>query len=219
MNDQTSPDIAQEGRRYRGASNEQRKTERRLKLIEAGIKRFGTIGFHAATVKTICAEAGLTERYFYESFTNAEELFAACYTSIVDTLRGRIFIALEGVDSVDLEPMIRVGLHEVFSLVKENPPAARILLIEVLTVSREMEKLSMKVLYNFVELLKVIAGQAIGVQAAESSGVDLVLMSSGLVGATIHIAGRWAMDGYQQPLDQVVDNCARMYLAMASSLQ
>ena len=78
------------GRRYRGVSNETRMAERRLKLIEAGIKVFGSSGYHASTVKGLCQEAGLTERYFYESFSNAEALFTACYLHITDTLRDKL---------------------------------------------------------------------------------------------------------------------------------
>lgn len=40
-------------RRYRGASAEQRQHERRAKLLDAGLKVYGDIGYHAATVRGI----------------------------------------------------------------------------------------------------------------------------------------------------------------------
>ena len=208
-----------EGRRYRGVSNEQRKIERRLKLIEAGIKRFGVEGFHATTVRTICSEAGLTERYFYESFTNAEHLFSACYLSLVETLRHQVFEVFAKREGNDLEQTIRACLYPVFALMKDNPPAARLLLIEVLAVSRDMEALSLKALGDFNEILKAFVGKSLGAEVALKPGIDLDLISSGLIGATLHMAGRWAMDGYQQSTEQVVDNCTCLYLNTATSLR
>lgn len=36
-------------------------------------------GYRNATVKAVCEAAGLTERYFYESFSNSEELLVASF--------------------------------------------------------------------------------------------------------------------------------------------
>ena len=52
-------------RTFKGQSQEERKAERRRRLIEAGINAFGERGYHAVTVRELCAEAQLTERYFY----------------------------------------------------------------------------------------------------------------------------------------------------------
>ena len=56
---------ADRGRRYRGVSEEARQAERRQRFVEAGLTVFGSRGYHSSTVRSICAEAGLTERYFY----------------------------------------------------------------------------------------------------------------------------------------------------------
>ena len=73
-------------RTYKGASNEERRTERRQKLLDAAMKVYGAVGYHGATVKAICAEAGLTERYFYESFEKGEALLAAAYLAVMERL-------------------------------------------------------------------------------------------------------------------------------------
>ena len=70
-------------RSFRGVSAEQRQAERYEKLIEAGLQSFGTHGFYRVTVREICAEAKLTERYFYESFKNHEELLVAVYQRLI----------------------------------------------------------------------------------------------------------------------------------------
>jgi len=62
-------------RSFKGMSLEERQAERRERLMEAGLQAYGTQGFFSVTVRDICIEAKLTERYFYESFKNSEALF------------------------------------------------------------------------------------------------------------------------------------------------
>jgi AcrR family transcriptional regulator len=74
-------------RPWRGVSATERTAERRERLIEAALEVFATRGYSASTVRDVCREAGLTERYFYESFRNREALLAALADRIVDDSR------------------------------------------------------------------------------------------------------------------------------------
>ena len=66
-------------RDYRGVSAGQRVADRRERLLAAGLEEFGTRGFAATGVKDICRAAGLTDRYFYESFGTSADLFTAVF--------------------------------------------------------------------------------------------------------------------------------------------
>ena len=207
------------GRRYRGVSNEIRQAERRLKLIEAGIKVFGSSGYHAATVKGLCQEAGLTERYFYESFSNAEALFTACYLHITDTLRERLQQVLLGMEDDNLEQATRTGLGVFFNQFKESPQAARILLVEVLTVNRHLEELSLKTLYSFVEMLETLAKPLIEQRKdGEVTRLDSTLLASGLVGAVLYMAARWSLDGCKKHVEDVVENAMLIFKGVGMML-
>lgn len=205
------------GRRYRGVSNEARKAERRLKLINAGIAIFGTTGFHSATVKGICQNAGLTERYFYESFTNAEALFTACYLHITDDLRDRLQGVLLNMEEDDLEKTTRQGLGIVFQAFKDNPAVSRILLVEVLTVNKNLEELSLQTLYGFIEMLESLARPLI-LERDKTGKLDATLLASGLVGSILYMAARWSIDGCRQPVDQVVENAMLIFRGVAYNL-
>ena len=74
-------------RQFKGMSLSERKLARREKLIEAGIAAYGTHGFFSVTVKDICNEAKLTERYFYESFKKSEELFQVIFLQLIEQLQ------------------------------------------------------------------------------------------------------------------------------------
>ena len=75
------------GRRYGGADPTQRRERRRAALIAAGLDAFGTDGYANVSVKGICDLAGLTQGYFYESFTDRAALLVAVYDDCVDFVR------------------------------------------------------------------------------------------------------------------------------------
>ncbi|MBK7977635.1 MAG: TetR/AcrR family transcriptional regulator, partial [Deltaproteobacteria bacterium] len=81
------------GRSYRGKAAGDRSAERHRRFVEAGLELFGNHGFSATTVKALCTEAGLTERYFYESFANREELFLEVATECVSGLMAALVAA------------------------------------------------------------------------------------------------------------------------------
>ncbi len=75
------------GRVYGGQERDQRTSERRGQLIEAGLDLLGSAeGDHALTVRGVCKQAGLATRYFYESFTDRDALTVAVYDHVVDRI-------------------------------------------------------------------------------------------------------------------------------------
>jgi AcrR family transcriptional regulator len=79
---------------YGGATGEQRIAERRRKLIEAGMNLFGSPGSESVRVKDVVVEAGLTERYFYESFSDLEALFDAVLELAIETVESAVNAAV-----------------------------------------------------------------------------------------------------------------------------
>ena len=47
-----------------------------------GVTLLGSEGGPALTVRAVCRAAGLTERYFYESFTDRDEFVRAVYDDV-----------------------------------------------------------------------------------------------------------------------------------------
>ncbi|MGQ0622221.1 MAG: TetR/AcrR family transcriptional regulator [Panacagrimonas sp.] len=207
-------------RRYRGVDAQERVAERRNQFIEAGLECFGTRGYHAVTVRELCAQAQLTERYFYESFKTREALFAAVYQDLVLRLR-MDFLAAAAPESPSLEAMARAGLGVFFRLLKRDPRVARMLLVEVLTVSREMELLAQRATFGFGNLLRQLSVAALPARLAppqQTPVQDLDLLATGLVGAAVHIAMRWTMDGCRQPVRTVIDTAMAIYRAVIGQI-
>ena len=66
---------------YRGVSAADRIAGRRARLLDAALAVWADPETRT-TMTAVCAEAGLTERYFYESFSGLDELLTAVMDAI-----------------------------------------------------------------------------------------------------------------------------------------
>jgi AcrR family transcriptional regulator len=111
---------------YGGVKANLRKKERRKKLLEAGLEAFGTKGYAKTNIKMICGIAGLTERYFYESFRSKEDLLCAVYRELIDEGQRDALAALEDSDGLPREKTARVlrMFFQRFSLIPQGTGSA-----------------------------------------------------------------------------------------------
>lgn len=94
-------------RPYRGVSAAERRDERRARLLEAAFGAVAADGVAGTTVGLVCARAGLSKRYFYESFTDLDDLLTTALDTVFDGVRDAIATALTGAGSDPLERATR----------------------------------------------------------------------------------------------------------------
>jgi AcrR family transcriptional regulator len=71
-------------RPYGGVEARERIALRRRRLLDAGLELLGGADDPAElTVRAICGQAGVSARYFYESFTDKDELVAAVFDWVI----------------------------------------------------------------------------------------------------------------------------------------
>jgi AcrR family transcriptional regulator len=75
---------------FRGISADDRRNDRRLRLVKAAFAITGTEGAAALGVGRVCLEAGLTKRYFYESFACLAELQSAVVDHAIAVMTERV---------------------------------------------------------------------------------------------------------------------------------
>lgn len=199
------------GRQYGGQQAEDRVAARREAFLDAGHRVFGTVGYHRATVRALCREAGLTERYFYESFEGTEALLLAVYARITTRLRDETLAKLTAAPP-DPETWARLALESYFTLVQDDRRAARIMLREVLGVGPAIDRAYRETITGFAELLLQVARPAW--PDGEPPRGDATLVATGLVGAAVSIAYRWSLGGCREPKALVVDSALAVLLAM-----
>jgi len=178
-------------RRYRGQSPAERAAERRALLIEAAVGVYGEVGYRNASVKAVCEAAGLTERYFYESFTGSDDLLAAAYQVVVADLHAAMRAAAEA----SRDP-VRAALEVYYTRLRASPKAARVFLVEIGGVSAKVDAVVREALANAEPMLAPTLKARVA--APE-------LLVAGVVGGVIQIALDWIASGYARPLEDVVE--------------
>lgn len=137
-------------RPWRGLSPAERDAARRQRLLDAGLELFGTKGFRATTVQALCAEAGVATRSFYELFGSHDAIIAELYDQITSDISARMDVSelvdaavadLDGPPTPELAWQVaRMGLAVALEPVLRDERKARIIEIEVVGLSEEMEQ-------------------------------------------------------------------------------
>jgi len=185
--------------RWSGVPLEDRQALRRDHLIAAGVNLLGGESDSALTVRAVCRVAGLTERYFYESFTDRDDFVRAVYDDVCRAAMAAL--------TSSATP--REAVERFVALMVDDPVRGRVLLI---APEREpvLTKSGAEWMPSFIELLqhKLTRISDPAIQA---------MVATGLVGAltalfTAYLNGRLATTR-----EQFVDYCIDMLLSRAST--
>ena len=197
--------VARAERRWGDRTADERRLERRAQIMQAALGVYGATGFRTASVKAVCTRAGLTERYFYESFANGEDLLRQCFLEVNRALVARMREAAAPDGRAPLE-RIRAALLVYFQQIKDNPAGSRVFLLEMASVSAATEALVSQSLDEFGTLLL----EALGVETPPSP-----LLLRGVIGGGLHIARAWIGTGYEESVANVAAAALRLYALMA----
>ncbi|MBN3790607.1 helix-turn-helix domain-containing protein [Burkholderia sp. Ac-20353] len=202
------------GRSYGGVAPEVRAAERRDALIRAATRVFGTVGFRKATVRSICQEAKLNDRYFYAAFDSTDDLLRCTYLHHAEQLRDAVAHAVAARGG-DLDARVDAGLAAFFGFLRD-PCAARVLLLEVMGVSVETDATYQRMLVEFGKLIMAIGAPGDAVTAAERAGQRLIGIA--LVGAMTNVGAAWLLTGYRDPEAHVIASCRKVLLGTLRSV-
>lgn len=172
-------------RRYSGQTFESRQAERRERLIRAAVQVAGRVGLDRASVAAVCAEAGLTARYFYESFPTRESIFVEAYRAVQGELLARIAEAHGPGDAA------RRALTGFFAAIRSRPELARVFLVDLEDHGGAMR------IASFEGASKL--SKSFGLKATHP------LMVAGIIGAIVDIAKRWIESDFAEPIENVVE--------------
>lgn len=185
--------------RWSGVPLPDRQALRRDELIAAGVTVLGSADGQALTVRAVCRQAGLTERYFYESFVDRDEFVRAVY----DDVCNRAMAALMSAGTP------REAVERFVALMVDDPVRGRVLLlapqVEAVLIHSGAEWMP-----SFIELLQ-------SKLTAINDAVLQKMMATGLIGAltalfTAYLDGRLAATR-----EQFIDYCVDLLLSRATS--
>jgi AcrR family transcriptional regulator len=172
-------------RRYSGQSFADRQSDRRARLVRATLDVAGRFGLEGTSVAAICAEAGLTARYFYESFPNRDAIFVEAYRLAQEELLSSID------DAKDRRDPVRGALTGFYTALYTHPGLARVFLVDLDDHGNDMKTVSDE---GVKKLTKAFALKG-----------RHPLLIAGIIGAVVDVAKRWIESEFAEPVEKVVE--------------
>jgi AcrR family transcriptional regulator len=205
------PDQSMTGRRYRGQTPPERRAARRRRLLDVGMQSFGTVGYAATTIEQLCADAGVTPRHFYEEFPSREALLTAVFDEVVADTADALAAALASAP-LDLRVRIRTGVGGFVHALCDDPRRARVLCVEAVGVSPEMERHRREVTHAFTKMTEREAARL--AERSVTAARNVHYRSLALVGATKELVIEWVLGGDEPSLDQLIDELTAIWIAV-----
>ena len=144
--------LSKSGRRYRGLSAEERRADQRRRLVRAAIEEFAARGYHHTSVEDIVRSARTSRTAFYAFFDNREDaMYGAlqtCLRSLLDSMRSGLCHATAD------ESHTEVGVRAYVDYLVADPAAARIILLEGVGTSPEVNALRSRIRRELADLIR-----------------------------------------------------------------
>ena len=112
-------------RPYGGVQARDRVADRRRRLLDAGLQLLGSSDQpDELTVRAICAEAAISARYFYESFTDKDQLVAAVFDGVIADIAATTQAA---VAAAPRDEQNRAGIANLVRVIADDARVGRLL--------------------------------------------------------------------------------------------
>jgi AcrR family transcriptional regulator len=185
--------------RWSGVPLEDRHALRRDTLIAAGVQLLGGEGGPALTVRAACRQAGLTERYFYESFSDREEFVRAVYDDVCTRAMGTLTSAKTP----------REAVEQFVALMVDDPVRGRVLLLAP-AVEPVLTQSGAEWMPTFIDLLQRKLSRIIDPALQK-------LVATSLIGALTGLFTAYLNGQLGASRQQFIDYCVDMLLSTAAS--
>ncbi|HEY9312849.1 TetR/AcrR family transcriptional regulator [Williamsia sp.] len=185
-------------------SAEERHRNRRTRLIEAAMELIGTHGVAAATVTAVCAESGVTSRYFYQHFPDRDALLRAVYQQLYATFQEVIVDAIPDAGAPP-EVLAYAPIRGLVSMINNDPRLGRILFVESATEPL-LRELRSDMMTGFTDL--VLREARLHLDIADSAVGVAHLASTLGVGGLFEVLRRWLDGELEFTTDELVQHCA-----------
>lgn len=200
---------------YAGKAAATRQRERRTKLMAAGIELIGREGFAGTSINAVCAQAGLTKRYFYEAFASNEDMLIQAYRAVAaDMLKSISRKTSPHLN--DSRKLVQAGIRAAFEYVAAEPLKARLMFIEAQSVRGQLGRVYVESMNGFVELLLAFTKPFL--LPNTTTDAELRVMARGVIGSLVHLCQGWIASDYKQPMDELVSGTERIFAGVGREL-
>jgi len=190
--------VAARERTYGGSTLSARRAQRRADLIGATLDLVGEGGSAAVTVRSVCRKAGLTDRYFYESFANRDELLVAVFNEVSAEIFETVSRVIDEVEGTRREKA-RAAMMAMVLVGENDPRKARLLLREPFSESA----LIAAGLAGAPALTRILAHSF----PRPGTGAQRAMSAISLGGALATLLATWQLGTLHVSVEELVDHC------------
>jgi AcrR family transcriptional regulator len=196
-------------RSYGGRSAQERAADRRSRLLEAAITVLAAQG-ERATMTAICQEAGLTERYFYESFAHRDAALVAALEHVSDEISTNAVRALQETSGTAAERVLAMTRSFADWAVR-HPDRARVAIVHATTIEALRTRRD-ELVRSFAELAAAEAADLYGADAwpperARAQGIVFV-------GGLSELVATWLSGDVRLDPDELAEVTADLFVSL-----
>ena len=204
--------MTETSRVYGGVSAEDRRAERRAKLVEAGLDLVSRDGWTGVTVRGVCSEAGLTERYFYESFGDRDALLLAVFDRVAAEAAAGVVAAFEAAPH-DAHEKSRATIGAFIEMLTDDPRRARAMLVESMGTPALRERRATAV-REFAALMSARGREFYGDEAVSEQDAELTALA--LVGGLAEIVIAWLEGRIDVSRERLIEHTAQLFVSVST---
>jgi AcrR family transcriptional regulator len=195
-------------RPYGGVQAGERIADRRRRLLEAGLELLGGAAHPAElTVRAICGEAGVTARYFYESFTDKDQLVAAVFDWVIADIAATTQAA---VAAAPREEQNRAGIANLVRVITDDARVGRLLFDAQLShpvLARKRAELG--------GVFALLSGEHVTTAYRVPRNDEVKALAHFVVGGVGQTIAAWVAGDVEMTPDHLVDRITRIVDALA----
>lgn len=173
----------------------QKRQQTQQRIVDAGIKLFGTRGYEATTLDAIAAEAGISRRTFFHYFKSKDDILLSMQTGLGD----RLVMALAQQPTA-LRPLeaTRQALREMVA------PYAPEELMQVDRLMRSSEAVQARKQASYLQD-ETMLHKALVARWPGESAVDLRVLATMTIASVRLTLDRWSAEGGTRPIQNVLE--------------
>ncbi|MDL4814702.1 TetR/AcrR family transcriptional regulator [Actinomadura opuntiae] len=198
-------------RSYGGRSAEERRADRRERLLAAGLELFGTRGYAATSIERLCATASVSTRNFYEEFSGREELLTALHRGINRRAREALDAAYAEAAAQPLPVRVERAVRAFVDVTASDPRWARIAFVEVIGVSADLERHRLQWRADWEDAMLAMTREAVA--RGEAADRDYRLTVIAIIGAVNNLVHHWSARDQSIPLDDITRELTHLILS------
>jgi AcrR family transcriptional regulator len=202
--------VVVKSRRYAGRTALERRLARRRRLLEAALGLFTGAGYAASSIEALCGAAGVTARHLYEEFGGRQQVLRAAYDRINEEVLGCVGDAIAAA-AADPGARVRAGLSAFVHAMLDDPRRARLVFVEVVGVSAEMERHRRETHHRYADLIRSEWERL--APAASMPPRSTRLRAQALVGGVNELVVERVLGDVHIDSEQLVDELVGLFLA------